>query len=228
MTGGSGLTNTMKILACIYLNANGNACMPTPTPLAIRTVGKALAQGKYLISGEIVCTAGALTLAVHSASPSPDMQEFMFCAAIADHDGIIENTALVCGFDGPFAGKLTDIVEGEAFFESNSTSHIAEAALPASLAVATTDKATNEDAAALPSKASGSPVVARSDTQAGRRRIVITSPPLGIPFPDDSDPCPGLCPPPKPTPKQPTSAAGETAKLRGKLNHISREEVMTF
>ena len=100
--------------------------------------------------------------------------------------------------------------------------------MPASLAVATADEATNEDAAALPSRESEGSVVARSDTQDETHRIVIISPPLGLPFPDDAAPCPGLCPPPKPTPKQPTSAAGETAKMRGKRNHISREEVMTF
>jgi len=218
----------MNIIASIYLNGNGNACMPTTTPLAIRTAGKVLAQGKHLISGEIVCNAGALTLVVYSASPAADLPEFMFCAATASHDGIIENTGLFCGLDGPFAEKLMDIVEGEAFFESNTTSHTGETALPASLAVATADEATNEDAAALPCKESEGLVVAGTDTQAERHRIVITSPPLGIPFPDDAGICPGLCPPPKPTPKQPTSATGETAKLRGKLNHISPEEVMTF
>ena len=205
MTRESGLAGTMKILASIYVNGSGNACMPTTTPLAVRTAGQSLNQGKHLIAGEIVCIAGTLTLVVHSASPAADLQEFMVCAAIPDRDGIIESACLVCSFNGPFVGKLTDIAHGEVFFESIITSDTGEAILLGGLSVASADAARDEDAVAVDSNECEGQVVARSYTPVGTNRIVITSPPLGIMFPDEPGPCSGLCAPLNPTTKHPKS-----------------------
>ena len=218
----------MKILASMYINGHCNACMPTTTPLAIRTSGRALTQGKYLISGAIVCTEGVLTLVVHSASPAVDLPEFMFCAGTADHDGIIEDTGLFCDFNGPFVGKLTDIVQGDAFFESIITSNSGEAVLPGSLAVPTAAAAKNEDPAAPSSKESEGLVVAAVDAQTEDREVVITEGFLDIPFPDLGGPCPGLCAPIKHTSRQPTRTTGEPANMRLGRNFISPEEVTTF
>jgi hypothetical protein len=71
-------------------------------------------------------------------------------------------------------------------------------------------------------------VVARSYTPAGTNRIVITSPPLGIMFPDEPGPCPGLCASLKPTTKQATRATGKPANMPQGINFISSEEVTTF
>jgi len=204
----------MKILACIYINGNSNACMPTTTPLAVRTTGQTLTQGKHIISGEIVGAGGELTLVVHSAAPAPDMQEFMFCAATPNQDGIIESTGLVCGFDGPFAGRLMDVVQGEAFFTTIITRDSGEAVLPDSLAVAAAPAAKDEDAAI--------------DAHVEDRNIVITEGFLEIPFPVVGGPCPGLCTEPKPSLKKQASMSRNPTIAQNGRNHISPEEITTF
>lgn len=218
----------MKILACLFINSHGNACLPTISPIAIRTSGIAVSEGKYLLNGSLITTDGALTLVISDADSAPNMPEFLFAAGMADEkNGNISNSGLVCDtMGGPVAGELVDIVDGRVTLTGRMSRQCADALPSVPKPELATPPAEEPAAAPLPVDAPA-PIPSVAPTKADftdDKRVIITGGQLGIPFPDEPGPCPVLCgeAPAKPEPQKPA------AKPAAHPNHISAEEVETF